>query len=60
VQTLHPKFTYDGAFVYVSDWQGNAVRVYDAMTFEQVAEVKDVKTPTGIFNTSRRGETLDH
>ncbi len=60
VQTLHPEFTHDGAFVYVSDWQGNAVRVYDAMTFEQVAEVTDVNTPTGIFNTSRRGETLGH
>ena len=60
VQTLHPEFTYDGAFVYVSDWQGNAVRVYNAMTFEQVAEVTDVNTPTGIFNTSRRLETLGH
>jgi outer membrane protein assembly factor BamB len=38
VQTLHPQFTNDGKFVYVSDWQGNAVRVYDAATFELVAE----------------------
>ncbi len=60
VMTLHPEFTADGRFVYVSDWQGDAVRVYDAETFEKVAELSDVKTPTGIFNTSRRSETLGH
>jgi len=60
VQTLHPEFTADGAFVYVADWQGNAVRVYDAETFEKVAEVGGLTTPTGIFNTSRRNETLGH
>jgi len=60
VQTLHPEFTDDGRFVYVSDWQGNVVRVYDAETFEKVAEMGDVVTPTGIFNTSRRSETLGH
>jgi hypothetical protein len=36
------------------------VRVYDAETFEKVAEVEDVVTPTGIFNVSRRAETLGH
>jgi len=60
VQTLHPEFTADGAFVYVSDWQGNAIRVYTAETFEKVAEVGGLTTPTGIFNTSRRSETLGH
>jgi cytochrome c553/6-phosphogluconolactonase (cycloisomerase 2 family) len=60
VQTLHPEFTDDGRFVYVSDWQGNVIRVYDAETFEKVAELDGVTTPTGIFNTSRRGETLGH
>jgi DNA-binding beta-propeller fold protein YncE len=60
VQTLHPEFTHDGRFVYVSDWQGYVVRVYDAQTFEKVAEVGGVTTPTGIFNTSRRSETLGH
>jgi nitrite reductase (NO-forming)/hydroxylamine reductase len=60
VQTLHPEFTADGQFVYVADWQGNVVRVYDALTFEKVAEVGGVTTPTGIFNTSRRAETLGH
>ena len=60
VQTLHPEFTADGKFVYVADWQGNVVRVYDGQTFEKVAEVGGVTTPTGIFNTSRRRETLGH
>jgi nitrite reductase (NO-forming)/hydroxylamine reductase len=60
VQTLHPEFTADGKFIYVSDWQGNVIRVYDALTLEKVAEVGGVTTPTGIFNTSRRGETLGH
>ncbi|MGD8516137.1 MAG: cytochrome D1 domain-containing protein [Anaerolineae bacterium] len=60
VQTLHPEFTNDGRFVYISDWQGDAVRVYDAQTFQQVDMMKGVSTPTGIFNTSRRSETLGH
>jgi plastocyanin/DNA-binding beta-propeller fold protein YncE len=60
VQTLHPEFTADGRFVYVADWQGDMVRVYDAVTLEKVAEMGDVTTPTGIFNTSRRTETLGH
>jgi hypothetical protein len=59
-QTLHPEFTNNARFVYVSDWQENVVRVYDAETFEKIAEVGDVTTPTGVFNTSRRGETLGH
>ncbi len=59
-QTLHPEFTADGAYVYVSDWRGNIVRVYDGFTFEKVAEISDVTTPTGIFNTERRLETLGH
>lgn len=58
--TLHPEFTAEGDFVYISDWMGNIVRVYDAETFEKVAEIGDVVTPTGIFNTSRRFETLGH
>jgi DNA-binding beta-propeller fold protein YncE len=60
VQTLHPEFTADGQFVYVSDWQGGVVRVYNATTFEKVAEIGGVTTPTGIFNTERRTETLGH
>jgi YVTN family beta-propeller protein len=60
IQTLHPEFTADGRYVYVSDWQGNVVRVYDGLTFEKVAEIGGVITPTGIFNTERRLETLGH
>ncbi len=60
IQTLHPEFTDDARYVYISDWQGNVVRVYDAVTFEKVAEVEGVTTPTGIFNTDRRHETLGH
>lgn len=60
VQPLHPEFTQDGKFVYVADWQGNVVRVYDGETFEKVAEMGGVTTPTGIFNSSRRSETLGH
>jgi nitrite reductase (NO-forming)/hydroxylamine reductase len=59
-QTVHPEFTTDGKFVYVADWQGNVVRVYDATTLEKVAEIGGVTTPSGIFNTSRRHETLGH
>jgi nitrite reductase (NO-forming)/hydroxylamine reductase len=60
LQTLHPEFTHDGRFVYVSDWLGDLIRVYDAETFEKVAEIGGVTTPTGSFNTSRRTETLGH
>ncbi len=60
VQTLHPELTNDGRFVYISDWLGEVVRVYDAHTFALVAELGDVITPTGIFNTSRRHEKLGH
>ncbi len=60
VMTLHPEFTVDGEYVYIGDWKGNAVRVYDAATLDKVAEITDVTTPTGIFNTSRRTETLGH
>ncbi|MBN2304815.1 MAG: c-type cytochrome [Anaerolineae bacterium] len=60
IQPLHPELTLDGEYVYVSDWQGNVVRVYDALTFEKVAEIGDVITPTGIFHVERRLETLGH
>jgi YVTN family beta-propeller protein len=58
--TLHPEFTADGKYVYVSDWKGNKIRVYDAEKLTQVAEISDLVTPTGIFNTERRHETLGH
>lgn len=59
-QTLHPEFSADGSAVYISDWQENVVRVYDGMTFEKIAEIDGVETPTGIFNSERRLETLGH
>ena len=58
--TLHPEFTADGRFVYVSDWKGNMIRVYDAEKLNKVAEIQDLVTPTGIFNTERRHEKLGH
>ena len=60
VRTVHPEFTAHGDFVYISDWDGNMVRVYDAVTLEMVTEIDGITTPTGIFNTSRRLETLGH
>lgn len=60
IQTLHPELTNDGQFVYISDWQGGVVRVYDAHTFALVAELSGMTTPTGIFNSSRRYEKLGH
>lgn len=59
-RTLHPEFTDDGAYVYVSDWDADMVRVYDATTLDLVAEIPDITTPTGIFNVARRLETLGH
>jgi hypothetical protein len=46
--------------VYISDWDANVVRVYDATSLELVAEIPDIVTPTGIFNVARRLETLGH
>lgn len=59
-QTVHPELTADGNYVYISDWQENVVRVYDAYTFEPVTTIDGITTPTGIFNTERRLETLGH
>lgn len=60
VMTLHPEFTDDGEFVYISDWKGDAVRVYDAESLEKIVEIRNITTPTGIFNTARRTDTLGH
>jgi plastocyanin/DNA-binding beta-propeller fold protein YncE len=59
-QTLHPEFTADGSHVYVSDWLGDAVRVYDAETLALVRTIEGIRAPTGIFSASRRGERLGH
>ncbi|MEJ2750102.1 MAG: cytochrome D1 domain-containing protein, partial [Anaerolineae bacterium] len=60
VRTVHPEFTANGDHVYISDWDANIVRVYDATTLEFITEISGITTPTGIFNTSRRHETLGH
>ncbi|NKQ37302.1 MAG: hypothetical protein HF973_17015 [Chloroflexi bacterium] len=66
---LHPEPTADGQYVYVSDWPTpeqyeeygtGKVYVFDANTFEVVTVFEDIVTPTGIFNSSRRDETLGH
>jgi len=58
--TLHPELTVDGDYVYIADWTGEVVRVYDAHTFALVATLDGLTTPTGIFNSSRRDERLGH
>ncbi|HLV44552.1 MAG TPA: cytochrome D1 domain-containing protein [Aggregatilineales bacterium] len=57
---LHPEFTADGSAVYVSDWEEDVVRVYDAETFELITTIEGIQEPTGIFNSSRRAELLGH
>ena len=60
-QTVHPEFTIDGKYVYVADWGEDKVRVYETEPpFSKVAEIDGIVTPTGIFNSSRRFETLGH
>ena len=59
-RTLHLEFTLDGKFFYNADWDGDVVRVYDAITLEKVAEIEGNHTPTGIFNSYRRYETKGH
>jgi DNA-binding beta-propeller fold protein YncE len=56
LKSLHPEFTYDGKFVYVSVWDENKVVVYDANTLEVVTEIVGLETPTGIFNVGLRLE----
>lgn len=54
-RSVCPEFTLDGKYVYVSCWNGDKVVVYDANTFEVVAEIQ-AKTPTGIFSAGIRQE----
>ncbi|MFQ6116755.1 MAG: cytochrome D1 domain-containing protein, partial [Candidatus Bipolaricaulia bacterium] len=54
-RSIHPEFTADGRYVYVSAWGEDKVVVYDATTLERVKEFTDVKTPTGIFAGWRAG-----
>jgi DNA-binding beta-propeller fold protein YncE len=50
---IHPEFTYDGKYVYVSMMQKDMVYIYDANTFEFVTKL-DITNPTGIFNVGLR------
>jgi DNA-binding beta-propeller fold protein YncE len=49
----HPEFTYDGSNVYVVSQTGNAVVVYDANTFDEVARI-GARTPSSVFNIGAR------
>jgi len=69
VRLVHPEPSADGKYVYISDWPPpekqeeyglGKVFVLDAESFEVVTVFDDVVTPTGIFNSSRRYETLGH
>lgn len=50
---IHPEFTYDGKYVYVSMMQKDMIYIYDANTFEFVGKL-DMTNPTGIFNVGLR------
>lgn len=58
LRSLHPEFTYDGKYVYVSIWDEDKIVVYDANTFEVITEIIGVKTPTGIFNVGIRAKEV--
>ena len=69
IRLLHPEPSADGKYIYVSDWPTpeqqaeyglGRVYVLDGTTFEVVKVFEDVVTPTGIFNSNRRYETLGH
>jgi len=53
--SIHPEFTRDGKFVYISVWKGDKIHVYDSLTFELVKTI-DATTPTGIFSIGSRIE----
>ncbi len=59
-QTLHPEADADGEYVFVSDWQGGKIRVYDEETLEKVKTLTDVQGPTGIFSIYRLKEPEGH
>lgn len=52
-RALHPEYTVDGKYVFVSVWDANKLLIFDATTFELVKVVDKVMTPTGIFGAWR-------
>jgi len=52
-RSIHPEFTPDGKYVYVSCWNDNKVVVYDANTLQKITEFT-ATTPTGIFSAGVR------
>ncbi len=48
-RSIHPEFTQDGQFVYVSLWEGNAVLVYTP-DGNFVKKIEGTVTPTGIYS----------
>lgn len=55
-RSLHPEFTFDGKYVYVSVWETEGgIAVYDAYTLELVDYITGLTTPTGVFNVGLRG-----
>ncbi|MFW9777686.1 MAG: cytochrome D1 domain-containing protein [Candidatus Heimdallarchaeota archaeon] len=57
--SLHPEFTYNGKYVYVSLWHESKVLVYDAYNFNDGPITSFIiTTPTGIFNAGLRVEEV--
>lgn len=54
-RSIHPEFTPDAKYVYISCWNEDKVVVYDATTLEVVTELQ-ATTPTGIFSVGIRQE----
>lgn len=54
-RSIHPEFTYDGEYVYVSVWTADKIAVYNSRTFKLV-KLLDAATPTGISNVGLRIE----
>ncbi len=53
--SIHPEFSYDGKHVLVSVWDRDGeIVVYDAETLKEVTRIRNLVTPTGIFNVGTR------
>ena len=52
-RAIHPEFTPDGKHVYIGCWNEDRIIVYDAYSFEQVAEFA-ATTPTAVFSAGIR------